>query len=387
MNSPGRYRVTANDAGKRIDRVVRQMLNDVPLGAIARAIRTGKVRVNGKPCDHDLRVREDDVIELRAIETTHTPAPVPVPRPSDAGVDTISVGKPPVRVAIIYRDAHLLALNKPAGIEVHGPDSLTEAVVRTATRSGWVAPSLSFQPGPVHRLDRITTGVQLFALSLAGARAVGRSLADREVCKLYLAVLRGRLVARQEVTAALAYDHRSRTATVESAATSHSETPSKDARTAFVPLAYDGANTVVACVPRGGRTHQIRAHAAHIGHPLAGDTKYGGSDGQPEPGVRGALTRPLLHAAALVIPAPLIDSATLNAAPLLRESGTARLLRGNGGSVVATAGAVVLQARLSEAFRTSLKRAVGDLGTTRRRAAEVLMGVCTHTTAITTMDL
>lgn len=163
MDQTGRYRVTENDDDKRVDRVLRQMLPDVPLGALSRALRVGLVRVNGSRCAHDTRLHVGDILEIRQLEQTQQWQPgkvvlldkehehrvlskrrsAPADRPArrspertpEATPDAaIVAGRPLIRAGIIWRDRDLLVVNKPAGIEVHGPDSLGEAVLRVASR-------------------------------------------------------------------------------------------------------------------------------------------------------------------------------------------------------------------------------------------------------------
>jgi 23S rRNA pseudouridine955/2504/2580 synthase len=181
-----------------------------------------------------------------------------------------------------------LALNKPAGLAVHGPASL-ETMVRTYLAKR-LPPSLSFRPGPMHRLDTPTSGIILFSTTLKGAQYFSALIRERQVKKQYLALVDGNLRAPTRWEDMLIRDRsagKTRVAEEQDGA-------AQDAETAVFPLAAASGYSLILAAIHTGRTHQIRAQAAFHGHPLAGDRKYGGSF-QP-----GGL---LLHAYTLEFPA------------------------------------------------------------------------------------
>jgi 23S rRNA pseudouridine955/2504/2580 synthase len=177
-------------------------------------------------------------------------------------------------------------LNKPVGLAVHGPDSL-ETRVR-AYLAPKLAASLSFKPGPLHRLDKPTSGIIVFSTNLAGARNFSALLRERRIRKTYLALLDGVLERDETWEDALVRDKEQGKSFTADAG----DDSAKEARTRVYPLAHTPmdrmpALTLARLEIDTGRTHQIRAQAAAHGHPLAGDRKYGGS------GQRGGF---LLHA-------------------------------------------------------------------------------------------
>jgi len=251
---PGR-----DDVGRRLDRVVRRLLPSASLSSVFQAIRTGAVLVGGRAVAGAYRVRPGDVIRVRAdlaeAGVAHA-APLPEATPPDW-----------LASAIVLENDHLLVLNKPRGLLVHG-----EGSVEVAVRS-YLAPklpvSLSFLPGPLHRLDRNTSGLLVFGKSLPGAQHFSGLLKAGAVGKLYLGLLEGALLERSEWVDPL--ERRS-----HDAVTRQSDDGAV-ARTAAIPLLRSDRFTLAALQIATGFTHQIRAQAKIHGHPLAGDRKYGGS--------------------------------------------------------------------------------------------------------------
>ncbi len=255
-----------DDDGKRVDRVVRRLLGDVPLSAVFKALRTGSVRLNGrKPRPAD-RVREGDSFAFANLSfAAAEEPPEPAPEVAPAVLDMSRI--------LVLETEDLLFLNKPRGILTHGPGGLDEAVL--SYLSPRIEESLSFIPAPLHRLDRNTTGLLVASKTLRGARAFSSALVGRAIEKRYLAVLRGRLDKQDhwvDSLERLSRDHK----TQRSSKASH-----KKAMTLVAPIAANGSYTLADIQILTGFTHQIRAQAALRGRPLTGDAKYGGGE---EPG-------------------------------------------------------------------------------------------------------
>lgn len=258
-----------DDHDRRLESVLRRLLPHQPLGALHKALRRGDVRLNGAKAAPDARVSCGDAIAIWDVLAQGT-------RPPDR-----SEPPPPLPTSwILYEGPDLVVLDKPSGLLVHRGDS-------PASRGGeppldervraWLQPttaaSLSFRPGPLHRLDRETSGLVVFSRTLAGARRFSEALASHQVSKLYLAVLRGELKEPREVSEALARDAQARTTRPEAGGAA--------SLTRFRPLAYAEGLTLAEVELGSGRTHQIRAHARSLGYPLAGDAKYGGGATPP----------------------------------------------------------------------------------------------------------
>ena len=202
---------------------------------------------------------------------------------------------------VLHRDAHLIAVDKPAGVlTVPGRGSGAPVLLEEVRQ---VAPGAL----PVHRLDRDTSGVVVFALTPAAHKALGAAFESRKAEKTYLALARGDLSRTQRIEVPLIEVRGGR---VRVAAAK--EKGAKAASTRVVPQERFGRFTLCACAPQTGRMHQVRVHLAAAGHPLAVDPRYGSSeplrvgdlwDGAPDP-YTIVLARTPLHASALRLPHP-----------------------------------------------------------------------------------
>jgi len=241
-----------NDKGRRLDRILRKALPDHPLPLIHRLLRQGKVLVNGKPAKASDRI--DSGVKVN-IPLKDAPKPQKTSR---------QLPKP----EIIRQESGLIAVNKPQGIAVHGHESLDDMVRSFLAEK--LPHSLSFKPGPLHRLDKPSSGIVIFSASLEGARLFSSLMRERKVKKTYIAIIEGKIDKEEIWEDSLARDSEKKKTFVSGAE------DGKTAVTRIKPLAYEGGYSLIMAEIATGRTHQIRAQAASHGHPLAGDRKYGG---------------------------------------------------------------------------------------------------------------
>ncbi len=251
------FEVSAEEAGQRLDNYVHKLLAGVPRSRVYRVIRKGEVRVNGRRAGPETRLRPQDRIRIPPVRM--------VPRAEP--------GKPPAQLcasvakAIIFEDKRLLVLDKPAGLAVHGGSGLSFGLIE-ALRTLRPQESLEL----VHRLDRDTSGCLLVARDRGTLRSLHALLREDGFEKRYLALVRGKWeLGAKRIDVPLRTDTR-----VGGERTVRAASSGKPSVSEFRPVQFFGrAATLVEVVLRTGRTHQIRVHAQHAAHPVAGDDKYG----------------------------------------------------------------------------------------------------------------
>lgn len=249
--------VGVEDEGRRLDNYLGTVLGRVPKSLVYRIIRRGEVRVNGGRAKPEQRLAAGAVVRIPPVATMAEAAP-------RLAADLRAA----VAAAIRYEDAHLLVVDKPPGLAVHAGSGLVFGLIDVLRRLRPETPRLDL----VHRLDRETSGLLLAAKDPSTLRRLNAMLAAGEIEKMYFALLMGRLPGTGpfEVTAALgeARDRRGEKHII-------ADERGRAARTVFRTLQALPGATLAAVTLGTGRTHQIRAHAAAIDHPLGGDPKYG----------------------------------------------------------------------------------------------------------------
>ena len=292
--------IDAELAGQRIDNFLLARAKGVPRSHVYRILRRGEVRVNKGRVKPDYRLQPGDLVRVPPLRTVEPrpPGQAPQSRLRDlAG-------------AILYEDERLLALDKPAGLAVHGGSGLSFGLIEAMRQ---------MRPGAelelVHRLDRETSGCLLLAKRASTLRDLHRLMRENGVEKRYLALL-VRPLPRPEMTVDApllknTLKSGERVVRVDMA-------QGKPARTLFRRLRRLGELDLVEVRLITGRTHQIRVHAAHLGAPLAGDEKYG--DEAANKALRAlGLRRLFLHAASLNLQPAHLDQPLRIQAPLPAE--------------------------------------------------------------------
>jgi 23S rRNA pseudouridine955/2504/2580 synthase len=269
--------ITADEAGQRVDNFLMRHFKTVPRSRVYRLLRKGEVRVNRKRVDAEYRIREGDEVRLPPVRIDAGDEPG---RPSSSLLELIER-------AVIFQDKHLLVIDKPAGVAVHGGSGMSFGVIE-ALRASRPRETLEL----VHRLDRDTSGCLLVARDRSTLTALHALIRNGGMHKTYMALVAGSWqLGTKRIDAPLATDNRQhgeRHVRVAAAG--------KDSVSVFKPLQFFGplATLMEVDIPTG-RTHQIRVHASFAGHPLLGDDKYGDRDRNAEL-KRHGLRRTFLHA-------------------------------------------------------------------------------------------
>ena len=263
--------------GQRIDNFLTGQLKGVPKSLIYRLLRTGQVRINGKRAKPDTRISEGDEVRIPPVRTA-TPAAPGTPAKSQLQR---------IEQAIVHEDRDFLVLDKPAGIASHGGSGVSFGAIELLRAA---------RPGDTlelaHRLDRDTSGVLVFARRRAALIELQALIRDGQITKQYLALLCGHPKrAKFDVNVPL------RKSTLQGGERMvRVDDNGKPALTAFRVIDTFAQASLAEVTLYTGRTHQIRVHSQHAGHPVAGDEKYGLRDCNQA--LRGSgLRRLFLHAA------------------------------------------------------------------------------------------
>jgi 23S rRNA pseudouridine955/2504/2580 synthase len=286
--------VGEESAAQRIDNFLLRELKGVPKSHVYRVLRSGEVRVNSGRVKPDYRLRPGDRVRIPPMRVS-APKPPP-PRP--------------LELPIAFEDASLLVVDKPSGVAVHGGSGVSFGVIESLRAARPQAKFLEL----AHRLDRDTSGLLILCKKRSALVELHRMLREGEVRKIYLAVVKGAVERKTlELRESL---HKYVTASGERRVSVHEQ--GRAALTRATRLKKSSEFSLLEVELLTGRTHQIRVHLAHAGHPIVGDDKYGDFALNSELKKRGA-RRLFLHAAKLAFRHPASGEPIKLESPLPRE--------------------------------------------------------------------
>lgn len=259
--------IKENDSNQRLDKFIQKAVPRLPKTLLYKYIRLKRIKVNGKKSEISYKLKVGDLIELYINDEFFE---------TSSEKDFLLV---PATIDVVYEDENILLVDKKPGLVVHEDndntlDTLINRVLHYLYNKNEYNPDdeASFTPALCNRIDRNTAGIVIVAKNAESLRVLNERIKERSITKLYLCVVSGLLEKKQDT---LIHYHlkneKDNTVTIF-------EKPNKDTKTMITTyrvLDYSKENTLVEVDLKTGRTHQIRAHMAYIGHPIIGDGKYG----------------------------------------------------------------------------------------------------------------
>ena len=262
------FKIGKNDAGQRLDKFITKAI-DIPTSLLYKSIRTKKIKVNRKRAEISTQLSEGDTIQCFLPDEF-----------SKKAAEESSFEKITPRLSIIFEDENIMLLDKKPGISVHedekgATNTLITHILAYLYQKGEYNPNEenAFAPALCNRIDRNTGGIVIAAKNAEALRIMNEKIKLREIDKFYLAAIHGKPKAKENTLKGfLRKDEKTKTVTV------YDKNPPRDAKTIVTKyrvLKSNADSSLVEVELLTGRTHQIRAHFAHIGHSLIGDGKYG----------------------------------------------------------------------------------------------------------------
>lgn len=269
--------IEKNEAGQRLDKFLAKYMNEASKSFFYKMMRKKNITLNGKKCEGNEKLAEGDVVKLFLAKDT-------IEKFSSVQVQEVKK----VDLDILYEDDEIILVNKPAGMlsqkAKETDESLVEYLIDYLLGSGKLTESglRAFRPSVCNRLDRNTSGIVAAGKSLAGLQMLSGVFKDRSIHKYYQCLVSGEIRDVKTVDGWLLKDEKKNQVRILTEAEAKrfggrggDEEP-KRIRTKYEPIATDGRFTLLKVTLLTGRSHQIRAHLASLGHPIVGDFKYGG---------------------------------------------------------------------------------------------------------------
>lgn len=265
--------IEKNDAGQRLDKFITKTLG-LPTALMYKSIRLKKIKVNRKRAENNTVLSEGDRVQCFLAEEFFARLD------GESTEERLTLERIKPKLDIVYEDENIMLLNKRPGVSVHedengGSDTLIAHILAYLYCKGEYKPDQeqSFTPALCNRIDRNTGGIVIAAKNAEALRIMNEKIKQRELDKYYLAVVHGTPAKREDTLYGyLTKDENSNTVKV------YDRNPPKSAKqiiTKYKVISSKGGLSLIEVELLTGRTHQIRAHMAHIGHPLLGDGKYG----------------------------------------------------------------------------------------------------------------
>ena len=260
--------IGTNEAGQRFDKYLSKYLKDAPKSFIYKMLRKKNITRNGKKADGSEKLSEGDIIKMFMSDETID---------KFMGVNENVLLKTQVNLDVVYEDSNIIIVNKPVGMLSQKAEkndvSLNEYIIEYLYGKKKVTDESlrTFRPSVCNRLDRNTSGLVLAGCSLTGTQTLSKMLKDRTIDKYYYCIVDGVMTDKKKVSGYLKKDEKTNKVTV----TAEKKEGSSYIETYYEPVKNNGKLTLLRIKLITGKPHQIRAHLAWTGHPIAGDYKYG----------------------------------------------------------------------------------------------------------------
>ncbi|MGM9973843.1 MAG: RluA family pseudouridine synthase [Clostridiaceae bacterium] len=258
--------IGSNEAGQRLDKFLRKLLKDVPLSAIYKTLRKGDVKINGSKKKEKYVLELGDVVEIRDVTTA-----------ASGKKKTVNFQKvDPSHLKIIFEDENLLILEKWPNVLVHGDKkgeiTLTDFALSYLNDKGDYIPEqeVTFTPAPCNRLDRNTSGMVLFGKNFEALKQLNEMIRDRRIKKYYMALVKGKMESGI-YEAYIKKDSENNISQIYDEKVPMSKKIAMEVKL----IQTDALYSLIEIDLITGRSHQLRAHLAHLGFPIVGDQKYG----------------------------------------------------------------------------------------------------------------
>ena len=318
------FEINENNAGKRLDKYLGKLMPNAPKSFIYKMLRKKNIVLNDKKAEGSEKTKCGDVVKLYLADDTikimrGTDAHQNVQAQTNSMANTKAMAKAKsvpmqghvknISLDVLYQDKHVLLINKPQGIlsqkSVPSDVSMVELVNAYLLENGYLKETdlETFHPAVVNRLDRNTSGIICAGISLAGLQDLSELFRNRTMKKEYLCVVKGVMRSKQHLKGYLVKDHRTNKVKVyKDKPDGESGKNAERIETSFAPLSFNEHYTLLCVDLITGKSHQIRAQLASIGHPIVGDEKYGDARVNKSAGAAYGIHYQCLHAWRMTFP-------------------------------------------------------------------------------------